>query len=95
MNSSQTIYGILDRDQLNELASDFYQELTLKTHLRNLCVENPGKTQTCLALFSRKQSRELKSIRISEATLQCEYTISNGKLILKSETFAQKQWLLL
>ncbi len=51
MNSSQTIYEILGQDQINQLASDFYQEVALKPHLRSLYPENLAEAEARLALF--------------------------------------------
>jgi hemoglobin len=51
MNSSQTIYEILGQDQINQLASDFYQEVATKPNLRGLYPENLAEAEARLALF--------------------------------------------
>jgi hemoglobin len=51
MNSSQTIYEILGQDQINQLASDFYQEVALKPNLRILYPENLAEAEARLAMF--------------------------------------------
>jgi hemoglobin len=51
MNSSQTIYEILGQGQINQLASDFYQEVALKPNLRSLYPENLAEAEARLALF--------------------------------------------
>lgn len=51
MNSSQTIYEVLGQNRINQLASDFYQEVALKPELRSLYPKNLAEAEARLAMF--------------------------------------------